>query len=81
MPTLTRIPIASSMLSAIAYGEPNQTLYAEFTNTDKVYAYAEVEKEVFERLLKAKSIGSYFRNNILDFYTGWQVKRGRDFKW
>lgn len=81
MTTLARIPVNSSMLSAVAYDEKEQILYAEFANTGKVYAYEEVEKEVFEELLAAQSVGSYFRDNILDCYGDWQVKRGRDFKW
>lgn len=78
---IKRIPVDSSMISAIGYDAEDKTLYAEFVNTGYIYAYHEVSQEEFEDIQQASSIGRYFRNNILDFYTGLRVRRGRDVKW
>lgn len=78
---LKRIPVDSSMISAIGYDAADKTLYAEFVNTGYIYAYHEVSQEEFDDIQQASSIGRYFRNNILDFYTGMKVRRGRDVKW
>lgn len=78
---ITRIPVDSSMISAIGYDKKEKTLYAEFVNTGYIYAYYEVSEEEFEDIQKANSVGRYFRNNILDFYTGFRVRGGRNFKW
>lgn len=75
-----RIPVDSSMVSAVGYDGNEKTLYVEFVNTGYVYAYYEVPEKEFQDLLKASSIGSYMRNNIFDFYDYSKVKRGRDFK-
>jgi hypothetical protein len=77
----TRIPVNSSMLSAIAYDKKSETLFAEFVNTGKIYAYEKVEPEMFEELQEARSIGRYFRLNILRMYGDYKVKRNRDIKW
>jgi hypothetical protein len=76
-----RIPVDSSMISAIAYDKKSQTLFAEFVNTGKMYAYEEVEPEIFEELKNTSSVGGYFRANILRMYSDWQVRRNRDIKW
>lgn len=78
---VTRVPVDSSMLSAIGYDAESQTLFAEFATTGKIYAYEEVEQEIFEELKEAQSVGGYFRANILRCYADWQVRRNRDLKW
>ncbi|WMX17567.1 KTSC domain-containing protein [Aureispira sp. CCB-E] len=78
---VTLIPVDSSMISAIGYDADSQTLFAEFATTDKIYAYEEVEQEIFEELQQANSVGGYFRANVLRCYGDWQVRRNRDLKW
>ena len=78
---IKRISVDSSMISAIGYDASTKTLYAEFVNTGKVYSYSEVSEEEFTDLQNARSIGSYFRGNILGCYTGWEIRRGQGFKW
>jgi hypothetical protein len=77
---IERIPVDSSMVSAVGYDAAEKTLYVEFVNTGYVYAYYEVPKEEWQDLLKADSIGSYMKNNIFDFYNYSKVRRGKDFK-
>jgi hypothetical protein len=77
---LKRIPVDSSMASAVGYDAQESILYVEFANTNNIYAYYEVESEVFEELMQASSKGSFIRNNIIDCYTYSQVNR-RKFRW
>ncbi len=76
---IIRIPVDSSMLTAIGYDPNQESLYVEFNNTGYIYEYHEVEPEVFEELKSASSIGSYMRNNILDCY-GYSNHKRR-FRW
>lgn len=78
--TIERIAVDSSMLNAVAYDEEEQILYAEFSNTGNIYAYYEVEKEVFEELLEAESIGRFMRGEIIGAYGDGKVNR-RNFRW
>jgi hypothetical protein len=68
------------MASAVGYDAQESILYVEFANTNNIYAYYEVESEVFEELMQASSKGSFIRNNIIDCYTYSQVNR-RKFRW
>jgi hypothetical protein len=77
---IERIAVDSSMLNAVAYDEKEQILYAEFSNTGHVYAYYEVEKEIFEELLSGGSVGGYMRSCVIGVYGDSQVNR-RNFKW
>ena len=81
MTRVQRIPMDSSMISAVGYDADEKTLYLEFVNTGYVYAYYDVPQEVFENLRKSRSAGSFVRNEILDFYTGFRVRQGRHFRW
>lgn len=78
---IIRIPVDSSMLSAIGYDKKAKVLYAEFLNTGKIFAYEEVPEEVFEELKNADSVGRYMRANIIDIYPDYKVKRGSEFRW
>lgn len=77
---IERIAVDSSMLNAVAYDEDEKIMYAEFSNTGNVYAYYEVEKEVFEELLESDSIGGYMRSCIIGAFADGKVNR-RNFKW
>jgi len=77
---IERIAVDSSMLNAVAYDEEEQILYAEFSNTGNIYAYYEVEKEIFEELLEADSVGQFMRSDIIGVYGDGKVNR-RNFKW
>jgi hypothetical protein len=77
---IERIAVDSSMLNAVAYVEEGQILYAEFSNTGNIYAYYEVEKEIFEELLDSDSVGGYMRSCIIGAFADLKVNR-RGFKW
>lgn len=78
---LKRIPLDSSMIEAAAYDAKSKTLYLQFVNTGYVYAYDDVPKDTFEELVEADSVGRFVRSEILEFYTGYKVRNGRDFRW
>ncbi|QQS28007.1 MAG: KTSC domain-containing protein [Sphingobacteriales bacterium] len=81
MSKIERVPVDSSMIYAVGYDAESQTLYAEF-NSGKIYAYEEVEPDVFEELLESDSKGRFMRNCIIGCYPDYQVSRGKGgFKW
>ena len=62
------------MIHSVGYDEEEQILEAEFTS-GKVYQYYDVPKDVFEGLMKASSVGGYFRGHVLGCYADLQVKK------
>jgi len=68
------------MVNAVGYDLSEETLYVEFSSTGYIYAYYEVEVEIFKELLEASSIGSYIRNNVIDCY-GYDKMNRKNFKW
>ena len=77
---IKRIPVDSSMLSAIGYDAKEKILYAEFANTGNIYVYEGVPKKEFDNLKNADSLGRYMRGYFMDCYPDYQVRR-RDFRW
>lgn len=61
------IPVYSSNIKAIGYHELESTLFVEFKN-GKRYAYYNVPEEVYNNLLNANSVGSYYHQNIKGKY-------------
>ena len=53
------------MLKSVCYDEKKQILEAGF-NHGGIYEYYDVEKETFDDLMNADSLGRYFINNIKD---------------
>ena len=78
---LKRIPLDSSMIEAAAYDQASKTLYLQYVNTGKVFAYEEVPEEIFQELLTASSVGRFVRAEILGCYPDHLVRSGRDFRW
>lgn len=71
------ITVESSMVRAVGYEEETRELEVVFHN-GRVYRYVDVEKEKYEQLLKADSIGRYMRSNIIGMYGEYKVtRRGR----
>jgi hypothetical protein len=71
---MKRQDVDSSMLASVGYDEKSKTLEVEFNNGG-VYQYFDVEKEVFEKLMNAESLGSYFYHNIRDDYDYTRIRR------
>ena len=70
---MKREDVDSSMLASVGYDEKTKTLEVEF-NHGGVYKYRKVSKKVYEELMNADSVGSYFYHNIRDDYDYTQVR-------
>jgi len=62
IPTLK--PVESSQIQAIGYDAAALRLFILFKNGAATYAYENVSEILYENLMKAESIGSYFSRNI-----------------
>lgn len=70
---MKRTDVDSSMLNSVGYDEKKKTLEVEF-NHGGIYEYYDVEKETFDDLINADSLGRYFINNIKDDYDYSQIR-------
>ena len=66
--------VDSSMVHAIGYDPKSKTLEVVFTS-GKIWVYEGVSKKVYQELLKSGSIGSYMRDNIIDCYPSYPIRR------
>jgi len=64
---MKRVEVKSSTIKSIGYDEATQTLEVQFL-TESVYQYNKVPKTVYEKLMKAESIGSFFARFIKHSY-------------
>lgn len=62
-------PVKSSNIAAVGYDDATNTLRIRFSNGSE-WDYVSVPKSIYESLLHAKSVGSYFAANIRGHYTG-----------
>ncbi|MDP2113434.1 MAG: KTSC domain-containing protein, partial [Bacteroidota bacterium] len=60
---IERTPVASSTIASVGYDAEKQILEIELQH-GAIYQYLDVPKEVYNRLMNAGSIGSYFMNEI-----------------
>lgn len=70
---MKRTDVDSSMLDSVGYDEKKKILEVEF-NHGGIYEYYDVEKETFDDLINADSLGRYFINNIKDDYDYSQIR-------
>lgn len=61
--------VDSTALSRVKYDKTDNTLTVEFKDSGSVYVYYDVPESVYNSLLAADSIGSYFYYNVRDTYT------------
>ncbi|MCK9399180.1 MAG: KTSC domain-containing protein [Bacteroidales bacterium] len=64
---MKRESVSSSNLASVGYDADKKILEIEF-NHGGVYQYFDVPKEVYDELMNADSLGSYFYHNIRDDY-------------
>jgi len=60
---MNRTQVSSSNIKSVGYDEPNQILEIEFKQ-GAVYQYKPVNVVIFNSLMTASSIGSYFAKEI-----------------
>lgn len=60
--------VESSNIKQIGYDRKSQQMRIQFTNGG-LFQYKEVPTEVFDEMMAAKSVGSYFSKNIRNVYS------------
>lgn len=60
---MERVKVESSQLASVGYDESKQQLEIEF-HGGSIYVYDNVESQLHSDLITAKSVGSFFINNI-----------------
>ncbi len=61
-------PVKSSNIKEVGYNEITKTLVVRFLQSNKLYAYANVEVTVYKRFLMADSLGKFFGEEIKNSY-------------
>lgn len=61
------VPVSSSNIAAVGYEEGSMTLTIEFLS-GTVYQYFDVSLQVYQELMAAGSVGTYFSHNIKNNY-------------
>ena len=64
---IDRQSVRSSSLVSVGYSQGTRTLEVEFRG-NRVYRYSAVPQTVYDGLMQASSIGSYFHEHIRDRY-------------
>lgn len=58
-----REPVSSSVIASLGYSDEARVLEVEF-HTGRVYQYFLVPRAVYEKLLRAASIGAFFNQEV-----------------
>ena len=69
--------VQSTSIEAVAYDETAHRLRAKFRTDGRVIVYENVPPEVYDSLIFADSIGSYFREHIEGAYPARIISRDR----
>lgn len=69
---MDREPVSSSSLASVGYDPVSEILEIEFNN-GRVYEYYNFPKFMYERMIEAPSIGSFFNTEIKNAYSCSQV--------
>ena len=64
---MERDAVSSSNLVSVGYNPDSETLEVEFKNSG-VYEYYNVPQFIYERLMQASSIGTFFNTEIKNNY-------------
>lgn len=64
---IERTPVSSSNVASVGHDSSTNTLSIEFKD-GSVYHYHDVEKNMYNSLVDAKSIGKYIHENIKGKY-------------
>jgi hypothetical protein len=60
--------VQSTALEQVGYDPDRRCLRAKFRDSGRTYVYSEVPQEVYDSLLFAESVGTFFNENIRDCY-------------
>lgn len=74
----------SSQIASVAYNDNDKELFVVFkSNSEGIYSYKNVPRHMFDELLNASSVGSYFIQNIKkypDIYPFVKMIIGKEFQ-
>lgn len=62
------IPVESSNIAAVGYDGSEQIIFIRFKGKEKIYEHHGVPAKVFNELINAQSVGSYYARNIKKQY-------------
>jgi KTSC domain len=65
---MRRKPVSSSMIASVGYAARTRTLEIEFLS-GRIYQYLDVDRNTYEALLRAPSLGTFFNAHIKDEYS------------
>lgn len=72
-----RQPVFSRSLRSVGYEETTGLLEVEFRDDDAVYQYRTVPRKVYDALMRARSKGRFFNEEIRDTYQMIEIRHGR----
>jgi hypothetical protein len=64
------VPVVSSNIAAVGYDAVQNILSIQFKGKEKVYEYHGVSLEIYEAMMIAESIGSFYARNIKNVFKG-----------
>ena len=64
---IDRTPVKSSNVKSVGWNPDDKTLSVEFSD-GSIYNYSDVEKDIHEGLVSAKSVGSFLHKHIKGKY-------------
>jgi lysyl-tRNA synthetase class 2 len=69
---MERKPVASSVIASLGYDDAERILEVEF-HSGRVYQYFLVPRALYENLLRAESIGSFFNHEVRPHFDAVEV--------
>jgi KTSC domain len=64
---MRRKPVSSSVIASVGYAAKKRILKIEFVS-GRIYQYLDVDRDTYDALLKAPSLGTFFNECIKDEY-------------
>jgi hypothetical protein len=65
---MERVSVSSSNIATVGHDEPTQVLEVEFLS-GALYEYYDVPEYVYQELISASSVGSYFAQRVKNSYS------------
>jgi len=66
------VTVDSSMLYAVGYDEEKEIMEAVYLKGG-IWRYRGVPKEIYDGLIRSRSLGNYMRSEIIDCYDSEQI--------
>ena len=65
---MDRVAVRSTGIAIVGYEPSSQVLEVAFRN-GSVYHYAEVPQTIYDQMIQAKSVGTYFAEHVKNAYS------------